>query len=259
MTDAALHVHRYGDPSEAPLVALHGVTGHGARWRRTAERHLADRYTLAPDLRGHGRSPHEPPWGVEQHVEDVLAVMDAEGLEKADLVGHSYGGMIAVHLARTAPHRVRRLVLLDPAIGLDPAGAAETARGYMAEVSFADAVEARASLVARWAGASEESVNDEVAAHLEHGQDGRTRWRYERAAIVAAYSEMARPHVPPPAGLPTHLVIATLADLVRPEFVVDCRAALGPALTISEIECGHMLYIDRLEETGALLRTWLAP
>jgi lipase len=259
MTDAALHVHRYGDPSGEPLVALHGVTGHGARWRRTAERHLADRYTLAPDLRGHGRSPHLPPWGVEQHVEDVLAVMDAEGLEAADLVGHSYGGMIAVHLARTAPDRVRRLVLLDPAIGLDPEDAARTARGYMAEVSFADAVEARASLVARWSLASEQTVNDEVAAHLEHGPDGRTRWRYERAAIVAAYSEMARPHVPPPAGLPTHLVIATLADLVRPEFVVDCRAALGDALTIPEIESGHMLYIDRLDETGALLRTWLAP
>lgn len=259
MTDAALHVHRYGDPSGEPLVALHGVTGHGARWRRTAERHLADRYTLAPDLRGHGCSPHLPPWGVEQHVEDVLAVLDAEGLETIDLVGHSYGGMIAVHLARTAPDRVRRLVLLDPAIGLDPEDAARTARGYMAEVSFADAVEARASLVARWSLASEETVSDEVAAHLEHGPDGRTRWRYERAAIVAAYSEMARPHVPPPAGLPTHLVIATLADLVRPEFVVDCRAALGDALTISEIESGHMLYIDRLEETGALLRTWLAP
>ncbi|MVZ99481.1 alpha/beta fold hydrolase [Actinomadura sp. LD22] len=258
MTDAALHVHRYGDPSGAPLVALHGVTGHGARWRRTAERHLADRYTLAPDLRGHGRSPYEPPWGVEQHVEDVLAVMDAENLDRADLVGHSYGGMIAVHLARTAPHRVRRLVLLDPAIGLDPADAARSARGYMAEVSFADAVEARASLVARWSLASDETVNDEVGEHLEHGPDGRTRWRYEPAAIVTAYSEMARPHVPPPADLPTHLVIATLADLVRPEFVVDCRAALGPGLTISEIESGHMLYIDRLEETGMLLRTWLA-
>jgi lipase len=259
MTDAALHVHRFGDPSGAPLVALHGVTGHGARWRRTAERHLADRYTLAPDLRGHGRSPHRPPWGIEQHVVDVLAVMDAEGVGRVDLVGHSYGGMIGVHLARTAPDRIRRLVLLDPAIGLDPDDAAANARGYMAEVSFADAVEARASLVARWPEASEEAVKDEVGEHLEHGADGRTRWRFEPASIVTAYSEMARPHAAPPAEVPTHLVIATLADLVRPEFVVDCRAALGPGLTITEIASGHMLYVDRFEETGALLRSCLAP
>src|SRR5690606_20844452 len=115
MTDAALHVHRYGDPAGSPLVLLHGVSGHGARWRRAAERYLADRRVLGPGLRGHGRSPYEPPWTAERHVADVLAVLGAEGVEQADRVGHSFGGLIAVHLARTASRRVRRLVLLDPA------------------------------------------------------------------------------------------------------------------------------------------------
>ncbi|WP_242901476.1 alpha/beta hydrolase [Actinomadura terrae] len=257
MTDAALHVHRYGDPSGAPVVALHGTTGHGARWRRTAETFLADRFVLAPDLRGHGRSPHEPPWTVERHVADVLAVMDAEGVDRADLVGHSYGGMIAVHLARTAPSRVGGLVLLDPAIGLDPAEAWDEARAYLGERWFADAAEARESLAARWPEAPEAMLDDEVSAHLEHAEDGRTRWRYEPAAIVTAHSEMARPHLPPPPDVPTHLVIATGADLVRPEFVVDCRTALGPRLTLSQIESGHMLYIDAFQETGKLLDSWL--
>jgi lipase len=257
MTDAALHVHRYGDPAGSPVVVLHGVSGHGARWRRTAERYLGDRLVLAPDLRGHGRSPYEPPWTVERHVADVLAVLDADGIERADLVGHSYGGMIAVHLARTAQRRVRRLVLLDPATGLAPADAAGEARSRMAPVSFADAAEARAALAARWPEAPDEAVDDEVAEHLEPGPDGRLRWRFEPAAVVTAYSEMARPHLTPPPGMPTHLVVAARADLVRPEFVADCRAALGPALALSEIEAGHMLYTDRLEETGTLLSSWL--
>ena len=258
MTGAALHVHRYGDPAGEPVVALHGVKGHGARWRRTAERYLADRRVLAPDLRGHGRSPYEPPWTAERHVADVLSVLDAEGVERADLVGHSFGGMIAVHLARTAPRRVRRLVLLDPAIGLDPADAAREARAAMTPVSFDDRAQARADRVARWPDAPDEAVDDEVADHLGLGPDGRLRWRFEPAAAVAAYSEMARPHLTPPPGLSTHLVIATRADLVRPEFVADCRAALGPDLVITEIEAGHMLYVDREEETGTLLAAWLA-
>lgn len=236
---------------------LHGVTGHGARWRRTAEAYLADRSVLAPDLRGHGRSPHEPPWTVERHVADVLALLDAEGVERADLVGHSYGGMIALHLARTAPRRVRRLLLLDPAIGLTPANAAREARGYLASVSFADVAEARAYRAGRWSEAPAAAVDEEVAEHLETAPDGRLRWRFEPAAVVTAYSEMARPHLTPPPGLPTHLVIAAKADLVRPEFVADCRAALGPALAITEIDAGHMLYTDRLEETGTLLAAWL--
>lgn len=257
MTDAALHVHRYGGPAGSPLVLLHGVSGHGARWRRTAERYLADRRVLAPDLRGHGRSPYEPPWTAERHVADVLAVLDAEGVEQADLVGHSFGGLIAVHLARTASRRVRRLVLLDPVIGLDPPYAAAEARSYLAQPSFADLAEARADRAARWPDAPDEAVDDEVAEHLEPGADGRLRWRFEPAAVVTAYSEMARPHLTPPPGLPTHLVIAAKADLVRPEFVADCRAALGPALAITEIDAGHMLYTDRLEETGTLLAAWL--
>ena len=258
MTDAALHVHRYGDPAGPPVIVLHGVTGHGARWRRTAERYLADRLVLAPDLRGHGRSPYEPPWTVERHVADVLAVMDAEGLERADLVGHSFGGMIALHLARTAPRRVRRLVLLDPAIGLSPTDAAREARESMVPVSFGDAAEARAFRADRWPEAPDEAVDDEVAEHLEQGPDGRLRWRCEPAAIVTAYSEMARPHLTPLAETPTHLVIAARADFVRPEFVVDCRTTLGPALVITEIDGGHMLYTDREVETGTLLGTWLA-
>lgn len=257
MADSALHVHRYGDPAGDPVVLLHGVTGHGARWRRTAERYLADRSVLAPDLRGHGRSTHEPPWTVERHVADVLGLMDAEGVEHADLVGHSYGGMIAVHLARTARRRVRRLVLLDPAIGLEPAKAAEEARGYLAPASFGDVAEARAYRAARWPKSPDDAVDEEIAVHLEHGADGRLRWRFEPAAVVTAYSEMARPHLAPPADVPTHLVIAAEADLVRPEFVVDLRAALGPGLVISEIEAGHMLYLDRFEETGSLLSGWL--
>ncbi|MEV0662218.1 alpha/beta fold hydrolase [Actinomadura luteofluorescens] len=258
MADAVLHVHRYGDPGGAPVVMLHGVSGHGARWRRTAERYLADHSVLAPDLRGHGRSTHVPPWTVERHVADVLAMMDAEGVERADLVGHSYGGMIALHLARTAPRRVRRLLLLDPAIGLDPAAAAREARAHLAPVSFGDVAEARADRAARWPAAPRDAVDEEVAEHLEHGPDGRLRWRFEPAAVVTAYSEMARPHLAPPADLPTHLVIATEADFVRPEFVLDLRAALGPGLVISEVDAGHMLYVDRLEETGTLLAAWLS-
>lgn len=257
MTDAALHVHRYGDSAGAPVVLLHGVTGHGARWRRTAEGHLAGRRVIAPDLRGHGRSPYEPPWTADRHVEDVLAMLDVEGVERTDVVGHSFGGMIALHLARTAPERVRRLVLLDPAIGLDPAMAAEEARRFLVPVSFADAAEARAFRATLWPKATSGMLDEEVAAHLEPTPGGRLRWRVEPAAMVAAYSEMARPHVPPPVDVPTHLVIATQADLVRPEFVVDCRAALGPGLTISEIESGHMLYVDRPAETGELLSSWL--
>ena len=81
------------------MLALHGVTGHGGRFRRLAERGLPERRWLAPDLRGHGRSTWDPPWNAEQHVADLLETMDAEGVERCDVLGHSFGGLLATHLA----------------------------------------------------------------------------------------------------------------------------------------------------------------
>ncbi|GAA4075013.1 alpha/beta fold hydrolase [Actinomadura miaoliensis] len=252
----SLHVHRYGEGR--PVLALHGIKGHGARWRCLAEEHLAGWRVVAPDLRGHGRSTYDAPWHVERHVADLLALLDAEGVDRADVVGHSYGGMIAVHLARVAPTRVGRLVLLDPAIGLDPARMRERAHESLATASYADPGEALAARAVGWPDAPAQAVDDEVAEHLERGPDGRWRWRFEPAAVVTAFSEMARPAVAPPPGVPTHLVIAVRAGLVRPEFVAACREALDGAFTVTEIDAGHMLFIDRPAQVGPLVRDLLS-
>ena len=71
------------------MVCLHGVSGHGRRFRRLVEEHLADRFHVrALDLRGHGRSTWDEPWTIEQHVEDLLDTVT----EPATWIGHSFGG-----------------------------------------------------------------------------------------------------------------------------------------------------------------------
>jgi lipase len=115
----SLYEHGFGPADGRPLFALHNMSGHGGRWQRIAG--LLDGFrVIAPDLRGFGQSPPEPPWTLDYQVADVLATIDAAGLDRVDLVGHSLGGSVAVHLARKAPERVRRMVLLDPGIGVPP-------------------------------------------------------------------------------------------------------------------------------------------
>ncbi|GAA1082253.1 alpha/beta fold hydrolase [Pseudonocardia alni] len=115
----SLYVHHAGDPAGPPVLAVHGVTGHGLRWRPLFAALPRLRW-IAVDVRGHGRSPWAPPWNLERHVADLVEVLDAEGVGRAAVVGHSFGGAVATHLARTVPDRVDRLALLDPALGLDP-------------------------------------------------------------------------------------------------------------------------------------------
>lgn len=103
------------------MLALHGLTGHGRRWRHLAQDHLPHVRFVAPDLRGHGRSEWTPPWTFETHVSDLQGVLDEHARGPVTVLGHSFGGALALHLAATAPGRVKSLVLLDPAIAL-PAG-----------------------------------------------------------------------------------------------------------------------------------------
>lgn len=253
MKGVELHTRRYGAEDGEPVVAVHGVKGHAGRWRWLADQ-LTDRRWHALDLRGHGHSDQAPPWSVDQHVADVLATMDSHRLAAADVFAHSFGALVAVHLARRAPHRVRRLVLLDPAIGLVPGVAGARAAAELHAPAFDDPEQAARARSRAWPGVSDPQVlAAELAAHLVEGDDGRWRWRYVPAAVVTAFSEMARPAVLPPTGVPVLLVRATRVQVVRPE-LVDAYRAAAVDLTVADLDCYHEVPLERPVEVAQLVR-----
>jgi lipase len=252
---STLHHTAHGPPDGRPVLALHGVTGHAARWRVLAAA-LPELRFIAVDLRGHGRSPWHPPWHLEQHVADALAVLDELEVPRVILLGHSFGGTIALHLARAAAERVEQLVLLDPAIGLDAADMLAAAEEIRADECYPDRAAARADRRQRWPGVPDELVEAELTEHLIRDGD-RWRYRYCRAAVVVAWSEMARPALIPPARLPTLLLPAAQADYVDPAWVRACRAALGDRLTVCEIDAGHLLYLERPAQVAEQIRAFL--
>lgn len=94
-----------------PLVLLHGGAAGGASWDGVADRLARDRTAYLPDLRGVGRSPRVGPYRMSVLRDDVLALLDGLDLDRAILVGHSSGGVVASLVAQAAPHRVAGLVL----------------------------------------------------------------------------------------------------------------------------------------------------
>jgi lipase len=253
---SALNVHVFGPDDGRPVLALHGVTGHALRWAVLAEQ-LPELRLFAVDLRGHGYSPWAPPWGFEQHVADAIGVLDANGLDRVPVLGHSFGGAIALHLARTAPERVERLVLVDPALGLDAQDMLETAEEASAGESYPDRAAARAERAQRWAGISDALVDAEIEHHLVEDGGGRWRYRYSTPAVVAAWSEMARPAITPLADTPTLLLPAAKVDFVNPAWVERMRAELGERLVVQEMDTAHMVYLEQPVETAAAIRAFL--
>ena len=117
--DGTLRAARWGSGPRA-LVAAHGLTGSHMNFEALADQ-LGDEYTLlAPDLRGRGGSATlGPPFGMAAHADDVAALLDHAGVERATALGHSMGGFVAVVLADRHADRVSDLVLVDGGIPLD--------------------------------------------------------------------------------------------------------------------------------------------
>lgn len=258
-----LAVHHFGPPvgtgSDSPILAIHGVRGHGRRFRRLAEEAWPDRTTLAVDLRGHGESTWDPPWDVATHLGDLLETLDAEGVDECAVVGHSFGGCLATHLAAAAPDRVERFVLLDPAIALAPDRAAREAEENRVDDGWATWEAAREERRADRPDHAKGVVEEDLAAHLRQDPDGRWRFRFERNAVIVGFSEMARPPVSL-AGFDGEglLLVAKQADYAMPALRSALERDLGGRLTVRSLDVGHMVYWDAFEPTAAIVGAFLA-
>jgi lipase len=254
-----LHLHEWGERAAPPLVCLHGVTGHGRRFRRLAEERLAERFrVLAPDLRGHGRSDWEPPWTLRANLADVLETVAAAGVERAAWLGHSYGGRLILELAALEPDRVERAVLLDPVIDLLPHVGLDMAEDHRRDRVFASVDEAIDARLERSPTTPRRFVEEEAREHLVEGRGGTFRWNYCQSSVVFAYGELCLP-APPPETLraPTLLVHAEQFGLVRADQLETYRAALGNRLRTAAVPGGHVVIWDAYEETATAVTSFL--
>jgi pimeloyl-ACP methyl ester carboxylesterase len=105
------------------VLLIHGVTSSHQAWPFVVDR-LPGVRAIAPDLRGRGASNDlEGPAGLRTHAADLAAALDALGIDRTVVVGHSMGAFVAVVFAHLHPERVSRLVLVDGGLPLDvPAG-----------------------------------------------------------------------------------------------------------------------------------------
>ncbi|HET7667365.1 MAG TPA: alpha/beta hydrolase [Mycobacterium sp.] len=257
MTDL-LHVHRYG-PTRAPqILAVHGLTGHGQRWRTLATRHLPEVAVLAPDLIGHGRSSWAAPWSIDANVDALGGLLDAEADGPVVVVGHSFGGAIALNLAAARPDLVSALVLLDPAVGLDGGWMRDVADDMFASPDYTDRAEARAEKAnGSWGDVDPEELNRELSEHLIDLPSGRVGWRISIPAMLSYWSELARPIVLPQKEMPVTLVRAAKTD---PPYVTDELVAglsARPGYTGVEFDCDHMVPQARPADAAAVIREQL--
>ncbi len=188
----ALFHRDLGGNGRPPLVILHGMLGSSRNWQ-TVGRDLADRYHVrALDARNHGASPHAEPMDYPAMVGDVIAWLDAQGLDRVTLMGHSMGGKTAMWLACRHPERVARLIVVDiaPRNYAWPAHREEFAALNELDLttlhSRAEAEKRLEKHVPEWA------MRKFLATNLETDASHRWRWAINLPVIAAALTTLER-------------------------------------------------------------------
>jgi lipase len=254
-----LHVHRFGPAGPVQLLALHGLTGHGQRWQQLGDQ-LPEITIAAPDLLGHGRSSWSAPWNIDANVAALAALLDEVAEAPALIVGHSFGGGLAMNLAAVRPDLVSGLLLLDPAIGLDGGWMREIAEAMFSSPDYPHPEQARMEKAnGSWSDVDPAVLDAELDEHLIRLPNGRYGWRVSIPAIMSYWSELARPAVLPPAGTPTTLVRAawTSPPYVTDHLVTGLQQRLGSDFEFLTYECNHMVPGAKPNEVAALIRKQL--
>ncbi|MEO3473917.1 alpha/beta fold hydrolase [Roseomonas sp. CAU 1739] len=247
------------EAGEGPaLVLLHGLFGAGQNWGGI-RRALAPRYrVLTPDLRNHGASPRAAAMDYAAMAADIAETMDAAGVARAAVLGHSMGGKVAMALALAHPDRVERLVVADIA----PVRYRPALRGYM------DAMQAlplHPGLTRRDADAHLAATIPEPGIRAFLLQSLRFEaeppaWRLGLAELAAAMP-VIEDFVPPPGATYGGQVLVMAGErsgYVRPEHHAAFQA-LFPAVTFATIpKAGHWLHSENPPGFLAALEPFLA-
>jgi pimeloyl-ACP methyl ester carboxylesterase len=211
-----------------PVVLLHSSISSSAQWRALVGQ-LRDRYrVLAPDLYGYGASAQWPGDGaftLAHEAEIVHALLDQVGAQ-AHLVGHSYGGAVALHAARTRGGRFRSLVLIEPVafyLLADRAEIETVARNVQQAVTSGDYLGGCRKFYEYWSGPESWDAVPAVRRNAMAPLMGKVAIEFQAAfnepAGLAEHRRIAVPtllllgeHSPQPTRRICELLAATLRD-----------------------------------------------
>lgn len=244
----------YG-PQPPAVVLVHGAAFDHSVWQWQS-RHLAHHgYTvLAPDLPGHGRSPGVARTSIEALADWIAALVAAAGLERAHVVGHSMGSLVALEAALRHPHRVAKLVLVGTA--------APMAVGDAFLAAARDDSPAALDMEATW-GLRRGTL---LAQSPVPGMSllGASRGLNGRAAAGVLHTDLAacRAWQPPVDAIralkvPT-LVVTGQRDQMTPAKAGRALAAEIPGARQVSLDAGHSMMSEAPRELSAALRTFLA-
>jgi pimeloyl-ACP methyl ester carboxylesterase len=256
-----LHYLDWGHSTRPAVLFLHGGSAHAHWWDFLIPR-LVDRYRcIALDLRGHGDSgwPESVDYRLESNAADVAAVVDALGLRPVTVIGHSFGGFVAMAYARVADARLAALVIVDSRVRVGERSARymDALRKFPQPIyrSIEEAIR-RFRLLPTASSAHHEVIAQMVRHGIRARDDGTWTLKFDRRAMSST----------PPTDFssaiaavrcPVLAVRAEHSTIVSPAALDEFRRA-NPAVELVEIaDAHHHVMLDQPAALAAAIGTFL--
>ncbi len=203
--------------SGAPLIIMHGLFGTLLNWSGQIKA-LSEHFTVyAVDLRNHGRSPHADKTSYPLMADDILELMDQQGLESAHILGHSMGGKVAMQLALNHPQRVNKLIIVDIAPVQYPNHHGDVFTGLNAVdlgslTSRAEADKQLSQYV------DELSVRQFLLTNLYRTEEKRFTWRMNLPVLESCYDEISKAPSGPAFEKPVLFIKGENSDYITADY-----------------------------------------
>ncbi len=240
-----------------PLILLHGLFGSADNLGGIARILETDYQVISVDMRNHGRSPHDPVMSYEAMADDIVELMDKEGIASAYVFGHSMGGKAAMELALRHGNRVKKLIVGDIAPVQYERHHDDILRGLQAVVEAApqsrkEAENVLASFV------SEPDILSFLLANWRRQEDGSQGWRLNLDALVADYDHIIAGNG---AGLyegPVLFLRGGKSGYIKSEHR-DYILRLFPNASVRTVEgTGHWLHAEKPDTIARLVGRFLS-
>ncbi|BFM16744.1 alpha/beta fold hydrolase [Maricurvus nonylphenolicus] len=227
-----------------PLLLIHGLFGASENLMGIA-RAFKDRPVSLVDLRNHGRSFHAETMSQREMAEDINRLMATKGWDKADILGHSLGGKVALQLSQLFPERVNRLVVADIAPvdykphhqlileGLDAVDTDTVKSRSEADKVMSEYIE-------------EPGVRSFLLMNLVRAEAGGYRWRCNLEGLKANYNDIrTAPEFQQAFSGQALYIRGGVSDYVLPEHQTQIDQFTPDATMVTLEGCGHWLHAEK--------------
>lgn len=249
-----------GATAPRDLVIIHGLFGSGRNWARVAKALSNERVVHTLDLRNHGKSPWADGMCYDMMAADIQRFIEENCQGRADVLGHSLGGKVAMALALMAPDMVQRLIVVDIAPVAYKVRLMKLVKAMqninLAYVSGRNEVEEKLA----------ETVTDKTTRsflmhNLERCESGTMRWMINLDAIENNMSNLSDwPFEGQDVSYdgPSLFLTGALSQFVQPEHHEAIKHFFPQSQRLELKDTGHWLHAEKPEETIQIIRDFLA-